>query len=98
MDELKECCMRTLDSFVLASWKVFPDETKKAFEALAKAKSPLPIIQLTYETKADRPKTNSSLAALEALQLINWIATGNAKSYEITEFGLHFAENIIKVI
>lgn len=97
MDELNECCQNTLTKFVKGSWNAFPEETKKAFKALAKSASPMPVIALTYETRTDRQKTNASLAALEALQLISWTQTGQAKSYQLTDFGNNFAEDVLKL-
>ncbi|AFM43573.1 hypothetical protein Desaci_4747 (plasmid) [Desulfosporosinus acidiphilus SJ4] len=98
MDELNECCQNNLIRFVKASWLAFPEETKIAFKTLAKATSPMTVISLTFETKKDRQKTNTSLAALEALQLISFTQSGQAKLYQITDFGSDFAENVLKII
>ncbi|MGE4282348.1 MAG: hypothetical protein AB7G87_01365 [Clostridia bacterium] len=77
-------------SFVKGSWNNFSDEHKRTFLALAKPDTRMPVNSLTFDARVDRNKINSSLAALEALQLVTFTQSGPAKIYELTDFGWEF--------
>lgn len=87
MDEYPE----VIFSFVKGSWDKFPDEHKRTFLALAKPDMRVPVNTLTFDARLDRNKISASLAALEALQLVQYTPSGPAKIYELTDFGWDFA-------
>jgi len=84
-------------SFAKGSWDLFPDEHKRTFLALAKPDMRVPVSVLTFDARVERNKISASLAALEALQLVNYSQSGPAKIYELTDFGWAFAVQKLNV-
>ena len=93
MDDYPEVVL----SFVKGSWDKFPDEHVRTFHALAKPDTRMPVNNLTFDARVDRNKISASLAALEALQLVQYTQSGPAKIYELTDFGWAFATQKLKM-
>lgn len=94
---LKTAQAEIILSFVKGSWDNLPDDTKQTFYTVVKIGEKLPISKIAIETKIDRTKINSCIAALEALQLIVHSKFGQGKYYELTDLGASFAETKLNV-
>jgi len=87
-EEIKDAIL----NFIKSSWyKHLSEETKSVFFALAVPDKQVPVNSLSFDTRIDRNKIAISLAALEALQLINQTKSGVSKLCELSNFGWVFA-------
>jgi len=92
-EEFKAEIREAILNYIKSSWdKILSEETKSVFLALAVPNKQVPVNALSFDTRIDRNKIAISLAALEALQLINQSKAGTSKLCGLTDLGWIFAD------